>query len=144
MVTSSGKVVNLASFCESTSPETSTNLRVFQTKIKRREGGTPVIDVTFNGKRKFEMLLDTGASQTTITPQMANALGVVPVGTEKASVASGEIVEFPVGRVASMGVNGAVIEDAMVSIAPIPLLGQNFFSGYDVIIKRDVVEFHAQ
>lgn len=143
MISSSGNMVNLTSLCGDTSKGTSTNPRVFLAKIKRREGGTPVIDVTFNGKQKFEMLLDTGASQTTITPLMANALGVVPVGTEKAQVASGEVVEFSTGRVASIEVGGAVINDTMVSIAPFPLLGQNFFGGYEVIIRRDVVEFHV-
>ena len=144
MVDSSGRAVNLTGLCRGNSTEAATKPKVFQAKIKRRDGGTPVIDVTFNGKHKFEMLLDTGASQTTITPQMANAIGVVQVGTEKASIANGDVVEFPVGRVASIGVGGAVIDDATVSIAPVPLLGQNFFGGYDVIIKRDVVEFHAQ
>ena len=143
MISSSGNVVNLTSLCGGTSKGAPTNPRVFQAKIKRREGGTPVIDVTFNGKQKFEMLLDTGASQTTITPLMADALGVVPLGTEKAQVASGEVVEFSMGRVASIEVGGAVIHDTMVSIAPFPLLGQNFFGGYEVIIRRDVVEFHV-
>lgn len=144
MVNSSGKVVNLTSLCGGTSKEASALPRVFQAKIKRRQGGTPVIEVTFNGKQKFEMLLDTGATQTTITPLMANALGVVPVGTQIAHVASGEVIKFPMGRVASIDVGGAAINDAMVLIAPVPLLGQNFFGGYDVTIKRDVVEFHLQ
>lgn len=144
MVNSSGKVVNLTSLCAGTSRGASTSPRVFQAKIKRRQGGTPVIDVTFNGKQKFEMLLDTGATQTMITPLMANVLRVVLVGTEKAQIASGEVVEFSRGRVASIGVSGAVINDAIVSIGPVPLLGQNFFGGYDVIIRRDMVEFHIQ
>jgi len=144
MVNSSGEVVNLTSLCGVPSREVFTKPKVFQAKIKRRQAGTPVIDVTFNGKQKFEMLLDTGASQTTITPEMANALKVVPVGTAIAHIASGEVVQFPMGRVDSIGVGGAVIDESMVLIGAVPLLGQNFFGGYDITIKRDVVEFHAQ
>lgn len=144
MVKSSGEVINLASLCGGTFSEFSTKPGVFKTKIKRRDGDIPVIDVTFNGKQKFEMFLDTGATQTTITPEMAAAIGVVPMGVEKASVASGDIVEFPTGRVASIEVGGATIKDAMVSIGPSRLLGQNFFGGYDLTIRRDVVEFHLQ
>ena len=144
MVNSSGGVINLASLCGVTFKQILTKPGVFQTKIKRRDGNIPVIDVTFNGKQRFEMLLDTGATQTTITPEMATAIGVVPNGVEKASVASGDIVNFPTGRVTSIEVGGATIQDATVSIGPTGLLGQNFFGGYDLTIKRDVVEFHLQ
>ncbi len=34
------------------------------TKIKRRRGGCPVVDVTFNGDHEQEMIVDTGASMT--------------------------------------------------------------------------------
>lgn len=143
MVNSSNQMVDLSTLCGGTK-KASTNPKVFKAKIKRRESGVPVIDVTFNGKQKFEMLLDTGASQTMITQEMANSLGVVPSGTEKFSVASGEVIESPVGSVASIKVGNATVNEAMVSIGASPLLGQNFFGGYDVIIRRDVVEFHAQ
>lgn len=137
---SSGRVVDLSGLCGGSS----TKPRVFQAKIKRRAGGTPVIDVVFNGQQKFEMILDTGASQTTITPAMATALRLVPEGVERARVASGEIVEFPTARVASIGVGGAVVNNTLVSVGPVPLLGQNFFGDYDVIIKQSIVEFHAR
>lgn len=149
MLNSSGEVINLTSLCgNSTTPvPAKTELpqpRVFQAKIKHRQAGTPVIEVTFNGKQKFEMLLDTGATQTTITQEMANTLNVVPVGTAVAHVANGEVVQFPLGRVGSIEVGGATASDSMVLIGAVPLLGQNFLGGYDITIKRDVVEFHPQ
>ncbi len=144
MVNSSNQMVDLSTLCGGKAKKASTNPKVFQAKIKRRDGGVPVIDVTFNGKQKFEMLLDTGASQTMITQEMANALGVVRAGTQKFSVASGDVIESPVGSVASIRVGTATVNEAQVSIGATPLLGQNFFGGYDVIIRRDVVEFHAQ
>lgn len=151
MVNSSGEMINLSSLCrvpESSVPAsiltTGVSPRVVQAKIKRRQAGTPVIDVTFNGKQQFEMLLDTGATQTTITPEMANALKLVPVGTATAHIASGEAVQFPIGRVDSIGVGGAVINNSTVLIGAFPLLGQNFFGRYDMTIKRNVVEFQPQ
>ncbi|MDO4929490.1 MAG: retropepsin-like aspartic protease, partial [Corynebacterium sp.] len=65
------------------------NPQVFQAKIKRRAGGTPVIDVVFNGNKTFEMILDTGASGTLISQRMATALGVRPVRTVRAGIADG-------------------------------------------------------
>ena len=123
------------------------NQKVFQAKIKRRAGGTPVIDVVFNGNKTFEMIVDTGASGTLITQRMATALGVKPVGIARAGIADGSVVEFPIGRVQSMGVGGALIKNVEVAIAKqmeIGLLGHDFFGNYDVKIKKDVVEFYVR
>ncbi len=122
---------------------------VFQAAIKSRHGGTPVVDVTFNNGERFEMIVDTGASGTVITQQMASILGVVPIGKARANTASDRNVEFAIGRVNSIEVGGAVISNVPVAIAPLDnldmgLLGQDFFSNYDVTIKRDVVEFRPR
>lgn len=123
--------------------------QVFQVPIKRRDSGTPVIDVIFNGTQQFEMIVDTGASGTVITQQTAAALGVVPVTTAKANTASAKAVEFPIGYVDSIEVGGAVATHIPVAIAPSPaletgLLGHDFFHNYDVTFKRDVIEFRPQ
>ena len=123
------------------------NPRVFQAKIKRRAGGTPVIDVVFNGNKTFEMILDTGASGTLISQRMATAVGVRPVRTVRAGIADGSVVEFPIGVVRSIRVGGAAIQNVEVAIAkqmPIGLLGHDFFGNYDVKIKKDVVEFYVR
>jgi predicted aspartyl protease len=123
------------------------NQKVFQAKIKRRDGGTPVIDVVFNGNKTFEMIVDTGASGTLITQRMASALGVRPVRTVRAGIADGSVVEFPLGIVRSIRVGGAVIQNVEVAIAKqmqIGLLGHDFFGNYDVKIKKDVVEFYVR
>ena len=123
------------------------NQKVFQAKIKRRAGGTPVIDVVFNGNNTFEMIVDTGASGTLITQRMATALRVKPVRTVRAGIADGSVVEFPIGMVRSIRVGGAAIQNVEVAIAkqmPIGLLGHDFFGNYDVKIKKDVVEFYVR
>ena len=144
MLDSAGQTIDLSTVCGQPKKIT-THTNGFQAKIKRRESGIPVIEVTFNGQQKYEMLLDTGASQTTITTEMAQALGVVPVGTHKAQIANGDVVEFPIGQVASMSVGDAMVREPKVSITEgDPLLGQNFFGDYDVVIRQDVVEFHPR
>ena len=123
------------------------NQKVFQAKIKRRAGGTPVIDVVFNGNKTFEMIVDTGASGTLISQRMATALGVRPVRTVRAGIADGSVVEFPIGMVRSIRVGGAAIQNVEVAIAKqmqIGLLGHDFFGNYDVKIKKDVVEFYVR
>jgi len=125
----------------------SANQKVFQAKIKRRVGGTPVIDVVFNGNKTFEMIVDTGASGTLISQRMATALGVRPVRTVRAGIADGSVVVFPIGVVRSIRVGGAAIQNVEVAIAKqmqIGLLGHDFFGNYDVKIKKDVVEFYVR
>jgi predicted aspartyl protease len=118
---------------------------VFVAPIKRRVGGTPIIDVTFNGNQQFEMILDTGASGTVITQGMANALRIVPFGKAKANTASAKAVEFPIGYVNSIEVGGVTVKKIPVAIAGTELetglLGHDFFGDYEITIKRDAVEF---
>jgi predicted aspartyl protease len=127
---------------------TSRSGNVLQAKIKRRAGGTPIIDVMFNGTQTFEMIVDTGASGTVITRQMADALGIRIIGKTKVNTASQTGVEVPLGFVESISVGNAVVQDVIVAIGnealDVGLLGHDFFSDYDVTVKRDVVEFRKR
>jgi predicted aspartyl protease len=122
--------------------------KVFRTRIKRRAGGTPVIDVTFNGRQTFEMIVDTGASGTVITEEMAAALGVNIVGKTKVDTASDRDVEVPLAYVNSISVSGATVKGVIVAVGgpalELGLLGHDFFGDYDVTVKRDVVEFRSR
>ncbi|NJM17904.1 MAG: hypothetical protein HC836_33525 [Richelia sp. RM2_1_2] len=121
---------------------------VFSSPIKRRVGGTPIIDVTFNGQQQFEMIVDTGASGTVITQQMASSLGVSTIGKAKANTASAQSVEFPIGYVDSIEAGGVKIKKVPVAIAGSELenglLGHDFFGNYDITIKSNVVEFRPR
>ncbi|WP_017720012.1 retropepsin-like aspartic protease family protein [Kamptonema formosum] len=146
LIDKKGNVVQLTKLCPNNArpvvPTTAPGM--VQAPIKRRDGGTPVIDVVFNGNQTFEMLLDTGATGTAITPKMAQALGVRPEGVMRVDTASDTGLQVPLGHVASIQVGAAVIQNVPVTILPkleIGLLGQNFFSRYEVTIKKDVVEF---
>jgi len=152
MVTSSGKIVNLSNLCGDQSAKVkasspSVDKDVFQAPIKRRHHGIPVIDVTFNGTQTFEMLVDTGATETVLTPQVAKALGVAPIGKVKVDSPTDRGVEMSLGRIASIEVAGAVVKNNLVAVAPaldLGLLGENFFKNYDVTVKENVVEFRVR
>jgi gag-polyprotein putative aspartyl protease len=143
-VNSAGKVINLNTLCGLNEVNKGAK-GIFQAKIKRREGGIPVIDVTF-GNQNFEMILDTGASATIITANMATAIGVVPTGVNLFNTVAANNVEVKIGYVKTIEVGGLVAKNVLVGIVPslpIGLLGQDFFGSYDVTVKKDVIEFRA-
>ncbi|MDJ0650215.1 MAG: retropepsin-like aspartic protease [Xenococcaceae cyanobacterium MO_188.B19] len=128
-------------------PSNNTESDVFVVPIKRRQGGTPVIDVRFNDRHVFEMLVDTGASWTVITSPMAKVLKVKPQQKLTFQTPSNSSVEFDVAQVASVETGGMISEDLYIAIAPtldIGLLGQNFYQMYDITIKYNVVEFRSR
>ncbi|MEL6603755.1 MAG: retropepsin-like aspartic protease [Cyanobacteria bacterium J06614_10] len=106
--------------------------------IVRRLQGTPVVRVTFNGVKTYDMILDTGASRTLITRRMADELGVVTTERMIAATASQAEVSFDVGQVGSIAVGEVTLTNARVSIGEaveVGLLGNDFLRGYDVIIR---------
>lgn len=146
MTTADGRTLDLGTLCGIT-PVKPINTGVFRVPIKRRSGKTPVIDVTFNGKKTFEMIVDTGASGTLITQSMANALQIKPSGTLQARIADGSIIKLNTGEVQSIGVGGESINNIQVAIAPkaeIGLLGHDFFGNYDVKIGENIIEFYRR
>lgn len=160
MKDASGKLINLnLTICNPnplpTSPEqlspsspnnTENSSRIFQVKIKRRMSNIPVIDVMFNGKQSFEMMVDSGASSTVITPAIAKALGATPIGEVVAQTPSGK-AKFPLVKVASIAVGGLEIRDVEVGVAntlPVGLLGHDFFGDKDITIKENVIEFRIR
>lgn len=169
MQSSSGTVINLGHLCGggsnsptansptyspgtatpgTTKPSTAISGRVFRAVIKRKEGKLPIIDVVFNGKHRAEMIVDTGASGTLVTADLAKVLKLKPIGYVQVDTASEQGVTLALSRLESMEVNGAVARNVRVAIAgpslDIGLLGHDFFENYDVTIKRDVVEFRTR
>lgn len=132
----------------STEVFTSASSNIFHAPIIRREGNTPVIRVTFNGNQTFDMIVDTGASGTLITQQMAQTMGVAPVAAAMVDTASQRGVTVPLGYVNSIEVNGAVATNVLVAIAGpqlgTGLLGHDFFGNYDVTIRENEVEFRER
>ncbi|MGB3558844.1 MAG: retropepsin-like aspartic protease [Geitlerinemataceae cyanobacterium] len=120
---------------------------IIRVPIKYRAGGTPVVDVKFNGIQTFEMLVDTGATGTVITPDMAAALGVEKTGSAIVGTASQREVEMPLGIVQSIDVGGVKIQDVTVGISDaldLGLLGQDLLAQYDITIRNETIEFHTR
>ncbi len=147
MVDEKGQPIDLSSLCGGGSNEQITNSGVFYIPIKGRLGGTPVVEVTFNGKQTFAMLFDTGATGTVISGQMAQALGVKQEGTAQVDTASQNGVEFALGRLQSVETGGITLNDLVVAISPaldIGLLGQDVYGNYDVSITESVIELRVR
>lgn len=152
MVDASGKTISLGALCGYAVPApggvggsaAGQNSRVVQVPIVRRSGRTPVIAVTFNGQKTYEMILDTGASGTLITSKMAAELKLQPNGFVQAEIADGSLVQFATSRVKSIAVKNAKVDNVDVAIATdtdIGLLGHDFFGDFDIRIGEKTVEF---
>lgn len=145
MLDGNGEAINLGDLCvEGLAP--AANPDIFAVPIKRREANIAVIDVVLNGQQTFEMLVDTGASGSVITPAMAQSLDLEIEGTTKIATAGG-VVQAYVARLNSLAAGGITVNNLLVVIAPnVPmgLLGQDFFGDYDLVIRENTVEFHVR
>lgn len=157
MLDADGNQINLGFLCQSSapkherfiyqSPQGDQEKGVYTVPIKSRRGGIPVIDVKFNDRYVFEMMLDTGASQIVITKQMAKTLKVNHTNDVWVSTPSSNRVKMPSGYLYSVGVAEISQSNPFVITSPsmdMGLLGQSFFSRYDITIKSDVIEFRER
>lgn len=163
MLDANGNPLDLSYLCQSnsnrnSSPRSSginTNSKttyqpgVYTVPIKRRHAGIPVIEVKFNDKYVFEMMFDTGASMTVLTPQMAKILKVRTLGNVMVQTPSDKKIKLARSVVRSIETAGIVGKNKEIIISPalsIGLLGQNFFGIYDYTVKRNenVIEFRER
>ncbi len=114
--------------------------RSFQVPIKFRRLRIPVIDVRFNGSRQFEMMVDTGASGTMITAEMAAELGIKEAGQAAIMTPAGP-ASTGYGFMGEISAGGKSIYNTPVTIGPVGLLGHDFFGDCEVSFRRDVIEF---
>lgn len=118
---------------------------IIRVPIKYRIAGIPVIEAVFNGQYTFDVVLDTGAGRSLISPKMAQVLNIQPTGRAWGRVADGRAIEFDAGWVRSIEVGRAIVQNLEVMIAPLEveaLLGQDFLSGYHVRLLPNEVEFY--
>jgi aspartyl protease family protein len=107
---------------------------------------TYVVPALVNKKYMATFLIDTGASYTVITPQMAESLGVKPADsgeTVPVTTANG-IIYAPVVRLKHVCLGGMQVDnvDAVVTnLGETPqisgLLGMSFFHGMELSFKQD-------
>lgn len=159
MLDAQGNPLDLGYLCQNSNskyePEAANSQETETTKksgvhivpIKSRRSGIPVIDVKFDDRYVFEMMLDTGASGVVITKEMADTLKVNHHETVRVSTPSHNNVKLSSGYVYSMQVGEINHKNTKVITAPtmdMGLLGQSFFGGYDLTIKSDVIEFRER
>jgi aspartyl protease family protein len=106
------------------------------------------VEVVFNGVYRYEMLFDTGASGVVLTAEMAEIMGVKRERSVTANTAGGAAQVY-LGQVKSAQAGNLKLNNLVVGISPqllggLGLLGQNFFSGYDVIIRKNQIELHPR
>ncbi len=119
----------------------------YRVPIARRQGGIPVIQVKFNDRYVFEMLLDTGASVTALTKEMAKTLQIKPKGSLAIQTPSDDLIHLPASYVDSITTAGITSKNVLIIVSPslpMGLLGQNFFGIYDITIKEDAIEFRER
>jgi predicted aspartyl protease len=138
--------IDLSRLCGGESGDNSPS-RMFQLPIRRRVSGIPTVIVTFNDRHRYEMLFDTGASGILLTEAMAEEIGVKKEREVIAKTAGG-MVTAHVGRVSSVKAGNLTLQNTSVGISShlegMGLLGQTFFSRYDVTIKKNVIELRTR
>jgi clan AA aspartic protease (TIGR02281 family) len=103
-------------------------------------GNALFVDVVLNDSLKARLLVDTGATDTVISQQLAQQLRLDPRDADimPVSTANG-VVLVPVTKVQSMSVGGATAHDVDVSVhdvgLPGGLLGMSFLDNFQVSIN---------
>ena len=102
----------------------------------RRRGGNWFVEVTLNDTQQSTFLVDTGASACAITPELAEALGIVPDPAEPPVLVRG-VAGSTWGRrvtIPSIQVGETEARDVIAFVLPLPgmqgILGNTFLSRY--------------
>lgn len=123
------------------------NSNSFAIPIIKKLDNIPVVEVTFNGQQRFQMLLDTGASRTLLTRSMANQLQLIASGKTTAKTANG-ISEFETVELQSVQFGQGTTNNIRVSVGQdtlnYGLLGHDVYKGYDITLKEDVILFNKR
>lgn len=102
----------------------------------RRQGEHLIVDATFNGKASAPLLVDTGASQTVISPRLAGELGLEGGQPVETFVADGRKVQGRLIVLDSLAVGEARVEKTPVVVLAAPgpgaegLLGMSFLKNF--------------
>lgn len=127
-------------------PEKETRHRVAEVAMLPQIDNTYVVPAVVNGRYMATFLVDTGASYTVITPQMAEALGIkitadnptLPVTTANGTLNAPLVT---LHNVSLGGMRVDQVEAVVTDLGDTPqlsgLLGMSFFRGMDLTFKQD-------
>jgi clan AA aspartic protease (TIGR02281 family) len=105
----------------------------------RNDGGSLWVDVSINGKKSEEFVVDSGASSISIPVRMATALGIEPKDSDPdvtVSLADGSTVDGKLIKIENVRVGKFVVEQVECvvlgpeAIAAPPLLGLSFLGQF--------------
>tara|TARA_B100001964_G_scaffold190654_1_gene212793 strand:- start:35 stop:1111 length:1077 start_codon:yes stop_codon:yes gene_type:complete len=102
------------------------------------EYGLLVVPVTINGKETIYMLLDTGASRMTITPEVVRVLNLTTGDAIEMNVAGGLTVAGPEAVLAEVSLYGATALDIPAAVIPNSDLGVDGLLGRS-FLKRFIL-----
>jgi gag-polyprotein putative aspartyl protease len=165
LVDASGRTVSLGTLCGSGSGSVSSsgsgsggvsnsgpkaNPRVISIPIKYRVGRNPVIEVTFNGNRRFDMIVNNALGMTLVAKAMANALKlnatgsasstIGPIGnTRKVTFPTSKITSITVGELSTSNAEAGIVGKELGEELKLGLLGFDFFKDYTLQIKEKTI-----
>lgn len=96
------------------------------------EGGVPVVSVTLNGTLPWKMVLDSGASEVTVTYALAQELGMTPEDSDRSmqiQTADGKITLAKVKALKSVKLGPFTVEDVECVVLPEGMGGSNLLGG---------------
>jgi aspartyl protease family protein len=107
----------------------------------RRQGGNWFVDVTLNDMHQAPFLVDTGAFACAITPELAEAIGIVPDPDVPPVLVRG-VTGSTWGRrvtIPSIRVGETEARDVIAVVVPLPgmqgILGNTFLSRYTATLN---------
>ena len=118
----------------------------------RRYGGSLIVPVKVNNQKSVQLILDTGATMTVLSTDVAIELGLTSDSESQVATVNtaGGPVQVNLTRVKTMGVNGAKATDVMVAIHDLPdvqpgidgLLGMSFLNNFLVTLDSNQGQLH--
>ncbi len=121
--------------------------QLIRVPIKAMQSGLPVIEVRFNERQSFDMVLQQDLPRTIITGTMASILGIKGTPGGFLRIPGEEAMPISNGWVRSIRVQSAVVMNVQVAIASnfsAGLLGQDVLANYDVRILSNEVELYRR
>lgn len=121
--------------------------RLIRVPIKAMRSGFPVVEVRFNDRQSFDMLLQLDVPRTIITGSMASTLAIKGTPGGFLRIPGEDMIPISNGWVRSIGVQSAVVMNVHVAIAATfiaGILGQDFLANYDVRILTNEVELYRR
>ena len=104
-----------------------------------RKGNSILVNATLNHQLPVLFHLDTGATETLITPQDANELGIKISSAPKVRtrLADGREAEFAQVRLSSLRIGNSEVRNFDVLVGEIRLLGLSFLHNFKVSMDSD-------